>query len=111
MIRFIPVCCSNSPRIASACPPPSFMPYFVYNPLGLARAAYTHTDIVQPTIVVVLNLPKTATLQCSSLCGDPNYRIILLLLYNCNFDTVIDYKYLIYRISDLLPLLGSQPTG
>jgi hypothetical protein len=43
----------------------------------------------------VLNLPNASALSYSSSgCGDPapNYEIILLLLHNCNFATVMNYN-------------------
>ena len=52
----------------------------------------------------VLNLPSAGTLPySSSCCGDPppNHKIILLILHNCNFATVMNYNANIFGNSGL----------
>jgi hypothetical protein len=56
-------------------------------------------EIVFHSRPAVLSLPYAVTLYYSSSCGDPNHKIILLLLlfHNCSFATVMNWNVSIFR--------------
>lgn len=59
------------------------------------------------------SLPNAATVEYSSSCrGDPNHKIILLLLCNCSFAPAMDHSVSIctFRWSSATPVNGHRTT-